>query len=403
MLTSAFYVALTFPAFRIDWANRLFCGHPVKPVLTGLFFWGITALAWKARRVFRELRVLSSNDWGRVAERITNIADAMALFGPAGTLPRDVVESELGHRLSTALAHGQRGASDELEQRLEQLADRAGRELSASYEWINTVCRVIPILGILGTLISTMAAISGLGGSSGSDVVTNLLAAVSAAGETTAVALLLWVPLVLAKSLLSRLEDQVLKRVAAVAHVVLGDCMSLRIPESRAFLGVVDGVSRIILQSTRDAWREQGQLWSRTVEHVGESQVAALHAAVEKSVERFVANQGAQFQRFLGGLDALRQLSQKSLADVAAKMAAHQAAAKRQVELLELLVGEEGRMTNLQRSLNDNLATLANVQALDQAINSLTAAAHLLTVRSGRALTEPRVARAEESQRGVAA
>src|SRR5262245_57744941 len=99
MLTSAFYLAIAFPAFRTEWANRLFFSHPMKPILTSLFFWGTTAIAWKALRALRELRVLRGNEWSRVADKVTNITDALALFGPAGRLPRDVVESELGHRL----------------------------------------------------------------------------------------------------------------------------------------------------------------------------------------------------------------------------------------------------------------------------------------------------------------
>jgi hypothetical protein len=187
---------------------------------------------------------------------------------------------------------------------------------------------------------------------------------------------------------------------------MFADCLARPARESQAFLGIVDGVSRVILQATRDSWREQGQLWSRTVEQVADSQIAALQSAAQRVVEpmaRVLATQEEQFHKFLDNLDTLRQLSQRSLADVAAKMTAHQVVAKRQVELLGMLVSEEGRVTNLQRSLNDNLAGLASVQAIDQAIHSLTAAAHLLTARLSRVSVEARGVRGEEVKHGAAA
>lgn len=168
-----------------------------------------------------------------------------------------------------------------------------------------------------------------------------------------------------------------------------------RTAESQALFGLVDGVTRVVLQATRDAWREQGQLWSRTVEQMGESQIVALQTSSQRIVQQIAevaATQHDQFQRFLAGVETLRQLNQKATAEFTARMTAHQATAKQQVELLAQLVGAEGRAEELQQTLNENLAALANAQQLDQAIHSLTAAVHLLTVRTGSASQSAHVA-----------
>lgn len=405
--TAVFYAALALPAFHSSVIDRFFFGHPIKVGTVALFFWGMTILVSKAGRAVWEQRVSSRKLWGDRSTRLGKVAETEQRFASGGALAPEAADSCLGRRIASALAYVQQGGpSDGLEQRLELLAEHDLREVQASYDLVCTVGRIIPVLGFIGTMLGTTVAITKITASPVPYSMSDVLAAVAPAGDATALALILWIPLMLAKVLVARLESVVLARVDLAAREALGDCFVKRSPESQAFLGVVEGVSRIILQSTRDAWREQGQLWSRTVEQIGESQIMAMQTAVQKFVEevaQVVANQDAQFQKFLGGLDTLRQLSQKSLVDVAAKMTAHQTAAKRQVELLGQLVADEGRITNLQRSLNENLAALANAQALDQAIHSLTAAAHLLTVRSGRPVGEPRPVRGDEPKLGVAA
>jgi hypothetical protein len=395
-------VTIGFPAFRIGAFERFFLGHPVKPILVGLFFWSMTGLLCRGFRAVQELRRIDRTGCA-VITGISSIAEVRKLVGPRGPLAGES-DSRVVGRVLEAVGYSSQAAPSDLEQRLGSLADRDSRSVEANGEVFNSICRVIPALGVFGTLARVTALVSGHPESASDQPWTAVVPSAVAACDTTVIALLMWTLLALANATVVRLERSMLASVDGAVRTILGDCL-VQPAASRAFLGVVDGVSRVILQATRDAWREQGQLWSRTVERAGEGQVAAMREVADQFAARMaqgISNQDLQFQQFLGGLETLRQLCQKSLADVASKMTAHQAATQRQVELLGTLVGEEGRMTSLQRSLNDNLNALANVQALDQAIHSVTAAVHLLTARS-RSSAETRNARSDELKRGVAA
>jgi hypothetical protein len=363
----------------------------------GLAAWILLILAMRLRRALRGLAAtaqLTAKPSGA-----TGTPDAKKAAVAGNDLDTN---NALSRRLAAATAYvQQRGSTDGLDQHMRAIAEREVRDLRARDDFTRTLSLSLPIVGFVAAWyeVSSRQIVPG------SDAVQDTLSAILGGSGTFVVAVALCVFITIARALVFRLENGVLSRMDAVSHAEIAGALGHQSPESRAFAGVVDGVARVILQATQDSWREQGQLWTRTVERAGESQVAATEAAVERflnQIAQIIAKQQEQFHEFLGALEALRQLTQRSLGDVANKMSAHQAAANRQVELIGTLVAEGGRVSELQRSLKDNLGALASVQALDQAIHSLTAGVHLLTARSGRP-GELRVTRGAESKLGATA
>jgi biopolymer transport protein ExbB/TolQ len=372
--------------------------------------------------------------------RAIAIAEISKLQQLLAQLPAAVRSTWLVRRLADALGYvQQRGSADGFEQRLEVLAARDADESDRSYELVRTVTWAIPILGFLGTVVGITIAIANITPEQLQDSLSEVVGGLAVAFDTTALSLALAMVIVLSKFFVERAEQAVLARVDSAVEETLLHRFERLDPETSNFLTAVEGVANVVMQATRDAWREQGQLWTRTIEQIGDAQVAALQNAAQRTIDQTSqlarqlatdqafqfrdvvkrlelltdatgatltglrefsreaiaaardeahqnsVRQDTQFQHFLTGLENLRNLCHKSLDEVASKMTAHQAAARRQTELLAQLVADEGRLTKLQHALNSNLATLANVQALDDAIHSLSAAAHMLTARAGRA------------------
>jgi hypothetical protein len=443
------FVTGTFPPDSLIY--RYCCGHPIETCEVWLFFWGMAALGWKAWRLIAERDILRMTVFSAPPGRLLHVAEVPKLLGSLGQLPGRKLDTWFVRRLGESLAYVQhRGSGEGLEERLEVLADRDADDLEGSYELVRNITWAIPILGFLGTVVGITIAIANITPEQLQDSLDQVVGGLAVAFDTTALALALSMVLVLAKFLIERAEKAVLAGVQDKIEDTLLHRFETHSPESHAFLNDLQSVAKVVLQSTRDAWREQGQLWTRTIETVGESQVAAIEKAAQTIIEhsgqvgrQLVADQSyqfadilkrleklheagagtitglrdvsrewiahareqshqaavsqeTQFQQFLTGLEAMRQVCQKSLSDVASKMTMHQATVKRQTELLAQLVADEGRLSKFQQALQNNLSTLANVQALDEAIYSLSAAAHVLITRAGRVPIGPRLPESDE-------
>lgn len=451
-LTGCFLAIVTGPSLRGSLVFRYCCGHPIEECEVWLFFWGMAALGWKAWRLVAERSVLRQPVLQLHPGRLVNMAEIPKLLGGLGLLSGRAHNTWFVRRLVDALAYVQhRGSGEGLEDRLEVLADRDADDLEGSYELVRNITWAIPILGFLGTVVGITIAIANITPEQLQDSLDQVVGGLAVAFDTTALALALSMVLVLGKFLVERAEKGVLTLVETKVEDTLLHRFEEHTPQTHAFLNDLQGVVKVVLQATRDAWREQGQLWTRAVEQVGESQVAALEQAAQKIIEQSsqigrqliadqnyqfadilkgleklqeagtatvnglrevsrewvtlardeahqsAVTQGTQFQQFLGGLEGLRQVCHKSLTDVAGKMTMHQATVKRQTELLAQLVADEGRVSKFQQALHNNLATLANVQALDDAIHSLSAAAHVLITRAGRVVNAPRLSDSDDS------
>jgi biopolymer transport protein ExbB/TolQ len=439
VLTGCFYLIVTRPALRDTLAYRYFCGHPIEVWTTWLFCWGMAALGWKTWRLGAQRAALRQPLLPVPAGRPVSVTEVPKLLQALGTLPRRMRDTWLVRRLHDALGYvQQRGSATTLEKRLGVLADRDAEELEGSYDLVRNVTWAIPILGFLGTVVGITIAIANISPEQLQESLSDMVGGLAVAFDTTALALTLSMGMVLAKFLVERTERAVLARVDAATEEILLHRFEAQDAQTHLFLGVVEGVANAVMRATQEAWREQGQLWTRAVEQVGEAQVAALERAANEMIAqsgqvarqmaadqnyRFAdivkrletleqassallaglrevgrewlaesrdeahqrsVEQETQFARFLSALEAARQAWQDSLGEAAARLSVAQTDAARQTEMIAQLVLDGGRIEAMQKTLNLNLAALTNVQALDETIHSLAAAAHLLTGRAVR-------------------
>src|SRR5262249_51980082 len=105
---------------------------------------------------------------------------------------------------------------------------------------------------------------------------------------------------------------------------------------------------------------------------------ASLERALAQHAQRMTEQERQMQARGQALVDALTRITQQVTA---------------QAEMLTHLQAGEAQLVRLQESLQQNLTSLAGAGAFEQAVQSLTAAIHLLTARAAATPPTPRLAR----------
>jgi len=195
--------------------DRYFAGHPVAYCTTALFFIGLAALIIKLLGLALQFATLDSIQLPRVpvgGQKVDETEDLLVGLNAASSLQN----SYLVRRLREALQYVQRMASaDALEQQLHHLEDTDLGRMYHSYAMVRIILSTIPILGFLGTVIGITLAIAklNLAGESMEQSLPAVIAGLSVAFDTTALALSLSTILLFSKFCVERVEIRLLSAV----------------------------------------------------------------------------------------------------------------------------------------------------------------------------------------------
>jgi hypothetical protein len=151
-----------------------------------------------------------------------------------------------------------------------------------------------------------------------------------------------------------------------------------------------------LLQATKTVVQQQADLWAKTLEDGDRRRAkveegrqdkisAALEAALETTLdahtERLQATERQSIERSAAILKQMDQLAQ-ALRDQQTAVSRVTGGVVEQTRVLAQLQSGGNQLVELQNSLDRNLAALAGCGSFDQALQSLTAAIHLLTARA---------------------
>lgn len=372
-----------------------YVSHPVECVEVAMFCCAVGALLAKMARYLSERAAFGKELLPAWNGQAVPASEATALLAHLDRQPSRWQGTLLGRRIAAVLDFVRsRGSATELDDQLRSLADTDAIALDTSYSLIRFITWAVPILGFLGTVLGITGAIAGVTPekleSSLNDVTTGL----ALAFDATALALALTMVAMFLNFLVERCEQSVLERVDAFADRQLAHRF-----ERTGQLGQEGGdLGTLLRQHTQTLARVSEQLverqaaaWSRAQEeadrkragadaHLQATLTAAIEAALEKTMD-------AQARR-LAGLE-------KQVAPLADKLGAVASSAQMVAGHTEALVRlQEGstQLLHVQESLQQNLAALANAGAFEQAVHSLTAAIHMLTLHAGPGKLAPRPA-----------
>ena len=397
-----FYTALPSLPIQNELAVRYFCGHPIEYATTVLFFVGIALLAKKALGLNRERRAVADAH-SRDARRA----------GPGellATLPRSLRHTAMAERLRDAAEHlDEPNQATGLAEHLKYVAELAAERLHGSYALVRTVTWAIPILGFLGTVQGITVAIANVNPEQLNNSLGGVTGGLAVAFDTTALSLFLSLLLVFTafaveraeQALLDRIEQFALKRLAPLQTATLGS--PLLQAETQAAAELLTRTDALIRSQT-DLWTQSlaamRERWTATLGTQHDELRAALSAGMTQTLDEHAQSLHETRGELLAAVDACTGRFEATLANAAASLAGdlrawrdelrkvhlatveQTAALGQQSELLVRMADGSRELGSLETRLSDNLEALRATETLQDAVHSLTAAAHLLSARS---------------------
>jgi hypothetical protein len=328
-------------------------------------------------------------------------ADARRLKQHLGLRGGKLGNTYLGRRVASILDFvDSRGNANQLDDQMRSLTDNDALALEGTYSLLRFITWAIPILGFLGTVLGITGAISGVTPEVLEKSLSQVTGGLATAFDTTALALFLTMILMFLSFLAERLENTILENVE---HYV-DDELAHRFERHAAgdagpVLDAVKQSTQVMLGATQQLVEKQVALWSATLERAekrGADAVAKQHErltsvmeqAMEFALVRYGQRLGEMEEKMLERnralLETINQLS-TALRDTGREQQVGLARLTdglgTQVEALVKMQADETQLLRLQEALSQNLSLLANTDNFDKAVQSLTAAIHLLTMR----------------------
>ncbi len=346
--------------------------HAVQQVTFLLFTCALGTLGIKLLQLRNEKRAFAQLSLPAWDGKPLPVSEAAKLLTGLHGLPRFLHGTWLGRRVEGLLdfVH-KRGSADGMDDQMRALADTDSIGLEGSYGLTRFITWAMPILGFLGTVLGITQAISGVTPESLETNLGQVTGGLGEAFDSTALALGLTMVTMFFTYLVERSEQSVLERVDLFTEEQLAHRF-LRVPaDSQPMVAAIQHSSQQLLQMTEQLVKQQARIWAETLGEV-EKRGAALAAqqqnrlavALDSALERTL-------QAHAGRLEQMHSVMAQSAQPLQA-----------QAEALAQVLEQGKHLIQLQALLQQNLSALAGAGAFEQAVQSLTAAIHLLTARS---------------------
>jgi hypothetical protein len=368
-----------------------YLSHPVEYIEVTVFCCAIASFVvklWGAMRQKRALRCEVLPEWDGEPQKASS---APGLLAHLARLPRSVQRSWVGQRCRIVLDYlCRRGCAAGLDDHIRFTSDNDNMALENSYSFINFLIWATPILGFLGTVLGIAAAISGVTPDQLEQGLGAITGGLATAFDTTGLALLLTMIMMLLKFIVERQEQGAMQRVDEFVDLNLFHRFSR--PENEAS-PMLDAMESLV--------QRQAEVWAGTMEEMQErvrgeekKQMERLGSALQQALEKSLASH----QEMLAGMRKTAQEQTAKLLEPLSTLAgslrqqtiALKPVAQGMAELtqsLGKLREDEGQIIRLQKLLQQNLAALASAGSFEEAVHSLTAAVHMLAARSGMKTT----------------
>jgi biopolymer transport protein ExbB/TolQ len=374
------------------WQNELiqrYVHHLAEQAVVILFFCCLSAFVAKLLASFKERYVH--------AQKLLPGWDGKPIpAGEVGQLQQSlnlvwdgVKSTYLGRRVANILNFvASRGTAEDLDDQMRTLSDNDAIALDGSYALLRFLIWAMPILGFLGTVLGITDAIANISPEQlekgGADGVTQGL---TKAFDATALALALTLIAMFLNSLLEKMEQGLLERVDQTVDRELAHRFVRTHAEAPAAATVSPGLQLLMEKQVglwSDSMMKAEERWTQAAPHMAQALQQALDAALTRFGQRIAETEKKLLERHQVLLDTVGKLA----AITKDTGRDHQLALARLTDAIGLAVemigkthADEAKIVRLQETLSQNLALLANSATFEQAVESLTGAIHLLTMR----------------------
>lgn len=403
--TGLFFLIVTQESFKGGTLERYTTGHITEYVSVALFSWGIADLLLKMLHLRRERSGLA-HAWLPANTEPAAVSGAAALYAAVLDAPERLRSTLFGRRLAQGLYYvREKRSAQGIEEHLRYLAEIDADRSHASYALVRFIAWVVPILGFLGTVVHFTMAIANVTPEQMEHSLKAVTEGLGIAFDTTALALTLSIVVMFGIFLVERLERSLLHEVEVQAYLQLGHRFEAVDSSAAPFIAALQQASERQLVHAATLVEKQVELWTnalgaaqRQSDDLCRRQAefsANTMATLRKEFTATASLHEERWTRLLAALQTERAAAQtdrmeqtKALLQSAGQLGTVQVGLGKLTEQLQGLLAAKGQLFVLERQLADNLQLLQQTQRIDEAVNGLTAAIHLLTVRQRPAALE---------------
>ncbi len=390
-LTVLFYWLVNQDGMKDGMLYRYTTEHLVEYVIVGFFLWGLSDVAIRAMGFPREMVALKQV-FLPARDGREQVADVPLLIASLQKKPQWLQDSRLGQRLAQALAHlAEKESADGFADYLRDLAANDEDRTYSNYGVVRFICWVTPMLGFLGTVIHFGTA---LGGQTAGDIAEKLprvVAEMGTAFNTTTVALIAATTMMFCLFLSERVEREIVRGVDRRTERELLNRFEVHDASLTPFLHALEAANRASLQAMdatierqMEVWSEALQAFQRQADSRQQWQAQLWEEALRTVQQRFEAHDADRERQLVQLLEAMETHQRQNRAEIQVtveQLSNLKGDFGRLVEALSGIAQGEGELIRLQASLAENLRLLGATHQLDQALNGLTSALHLVTAR----------------------
>ncbi|MFH5804893.1 MotA/TolQ/ExbB proton channel family protein [Alienimonas sp. DA493] len=365
--------------------SRYALGHPLAVATVGLFFAGAAAVLMRAvghRAERRAVAALSACRFPTAADALTWAGDSR-LAAPA--------------RVRGLLTDPP--PADRAEARLGALHETAADRLHDSYGLVRTITWAVPILGFLGTVVGITLAIAGIDPDGLGESLGEVTGGLAVAFDTTALALALSLVLVFGTHAVQGAELANLERLRDAAfRTLLPLCPATEEDPVRAAAADVAELMRRragdLAEVHAAAWRgsleEMRSAWAETLAESRAAFAAGIRAETAAAAEAAERRQQAAGEEFLSAVRAATDAMTGAVSrwsdgfeEAAAAEVDRSDRLRELADSLALIAERTEAQSMIAGRIDAGLASVNEAGRFEEAVHSLTAAAHLLTMRLG--------------------
>jgi biopolymer transport protein ExbB/TolQ len=362
LLIVAFYAFMSWEGMDGNLIHRYTTEHNTEYVIVAMLAWGFADLLLRCVGFRAELRALKQ-PWLPPRQGPEPAARASEFYAQVQAVPQWMQNSRLGKRLELALLYvHEKQSADGFDDHLRDISERDAAQTHAHYGVPRFVVWITPVLGFLGTVVHFGTA---LGSLSPDDLAKNLpivVAGMGTAFDTTTMALASSVAIMLGMFFVERMEVGIVHDIDAWIERNLANRFAVEDAELAPFLRAIEAANRATLAAVQESW-------TRLIAHQ------------QQREEAHEAQREERLKKLLDGFASQKAEHQSRLQVTVDQIDAVQKNMGQLTQTLSGVLAGEHQLLGLQKSLADNLRILQQTQQFDQAVNGLTAAIHLLTVR----------------------
>ena len=277
LVCAGFYALLLGGVVESAFMTRYFTESSIEYVETAMFFIGLFALLFKIgdirfQRRWIQRQETSPDPFFPAVPRGGNVPqDAVGMREKIRQLPNRFQSGSFFRRMSDALDFVIRNDSaDGFEDEMKYLADMDASRMANGYSFVRVIIWAIPILGFLGTVMGITLAIGALGGnlSDTENTLPKMIAGLSVAFDTTALALAFSIVLMFLQFFAERSETALQDRVDMQVHRELFGRFTSIANTPEGLVVAVRTMGESILKGFQQYTQNQVALWEQGFQRV---------------------------------------------------------------------------------------------------------------------------------------